>query len=104
MSTSSLTSKILKHWKQWLPMKYARLKAEGILDQEAQARAANAQQEISDLMSRGYQEHEAEEVVQAHVLEKPEVDGLDEDQRNELAEKEKAYQKNPPVQVGDPKP
>jgi hypothetical protein len=45
-STSALKSKILKHWKRWLPIKYGRLKAEGTLDKEAQARAVNAQQEI----------------------------------------------------------
>ena len=80
MSTLALKSKILKHWKTWLPKKYARLKKEGILDQEAQARAVQAQEEMERLRARGYQEHEAEEVVQAQVLEKPEVDGLDEEE------------------------
>jgi hypothetical protein len=97
MSTLALKSKILKHWKTWLPKKYARLKKEGILDQEAQARAVQAQEEMERLRARGYQEHEAEEVVQAQVLEKPEVDGLDEEQREELAEKEREYRENPPA-------
>jgi hypothetical protein len=100
MSTLALKSKILKHWKEWLPAKYARLKREGILDQEAQARAAMAEDEIDHLMARGYQLHEAEEVARAWAIEKPEVDGLDEEQREELAEKEREYQRNPPVQVG----
>jgi hypothetical protein len=47
------------------------------------------------LQGQGYPEFAAEEVVQAQVLEKPEVDGLDEEQREELAEKEREYQKNP---------
>jgi hypothetical protein len=97
MSTLALKSKILKHWKEWLPEKYDRLKKEGRLDQEAQARASMVQEEIESLRARGYQEHEAEEAVQAQVLEKPEVDGLVEEQRAEPAEKEREYQKNPPA-------
>ena len=38
---------------RWLPEKYARLKKEGILDQEAQARATMAQEQIKSLMARG---------------------------------------------------
>jgi hypothetical protein len=91
-------SKILKHWKQWLPKKYARLKAKGILDESAQAAAVNAQQEIESLMANGYQKHEAEEVVQAQVLEKPEPE--DDEQAQELRKLEAEYRKNPPVQVG----
>jgi hypothetical protein len=93
----ALKSKILKHWKEWLPAKYPRLKKEGILDQVAQARAVMVQEEMESLLARGYQMHEAEEVVQVRVLEKPEVDGLDEEQREELAEMEREYQKNPPA-------
>jgi hypothetical protein len=96
-STLALKSKILKHWKEWLPKKYARLKKEGILDQEAQSIAVRAQEEMESLRASGYPEFAAEEVVQAWVLEKPQVDGLDEEQREELAEKEREYQKNPPV-------
>jgi hypothetical protein len=100
MSTLALKSKILRHWKKWLPEKYARLKKEGILDQEAQARATMAQEEIESLMARGYQEHEAEEVVQAQVLEKPEPE--DDEQAKELAEMEAEYQKNPPSSRVEP--
>ena len=66
-----------------------------------------AQTEIEHLMKQGYPDWAAREVaLPLFILLPPEVDadGLDEEQREELAEKEREYRRNPPVYLdeGDP--
>ena len=62
-----------KHWTEWLPKKVATLKAEGLLDQALQTAAVNATRRVTELMQKGYQLHEAEEVaLREYVLLKPE--------------------------------
>jgi hypothetical protein len=104
MSVQELKALARKHWEEWLPEKVKELRAQGKLNEELQGAANLAQTEIEHLMKRGYREHEAREVaLPQFILLKPEpgVDGLDEEQREELAEMEREYQKNPPVQVQD---
>ena len=65
------------------------------------------QTEIEHLMKQGYPDWAAREVaLPLFILLPPEVDadGLDEEQREELAEKEREYRRNPPVYLdeGDP--
>lgn len=104
MSIPELKAKALRHWKKWLPKKYASLQAEGKLDEAAQGAADLAQQEINFLVrDKGYQEHEAEEVALPKFIllpPEPQEDGLDAEQRRETEQRERDYQKNPPVQVG----
>jgi len=83
-----------KHWAKWLPEKMAELKREGRLNEELQAAANLAQDEIERLMRAGYSVHEAREVaLPQYILLKPEGDGLEDWEREELAEKEAAYQR-----------
>lgn len=99
MSVQELKALARKHWMEWLPKKVAALKAEKRLEEELHGAARLAQAEIEALMQRGYQEHEAREVaLPMFVLLKPEADaGLSDEDREELAELEREYQKNPPV-------
>ena len=72
-----------------------RTKREGRLNEELQAAANLAQDEIESLMQAGYSVHEAREVaLPEFILLPPEGDGLEDWEREELAEKERDYQKN----------
>lgn len=94
MSVEAFKAKARKHWTEYLPSKVAALKAEGRLNEALQGAATLAQDQVEQLMTRGYQAHEAEEVaLHQFILLKPEPDEQDE----ELAEMEREYQKNPPV-------
>ena len=102
MSIPELKALARKHWAEWLPQKVKELKKEDRLDEALQGAAMLAQKEINHLMERGYQESEAREVaLHQFILLKPEpgVDGLDDEQRAELAEKDREYQANPPVDL-----
>jgi hypothetical protein len=48
-----------EHWKIFLPKQYARLQAEGILDQEAQKAAYWTARNMSELIEEGFSEQEA---------------------------------------------
>jgi hypothetical protein len=48
-----------EHWRMFLPKRYARLKAEGKLDQEAQEAAYYTASDMSELMGDGFSEREA---------------------------------------------
>src|SRR6476660_7893590 len=63
MERKSLIIKVRKHWEEWLPDKTQGLKEVGEFKAVTRAEARRAQAEIADLMAKGYQEHEAEEVV-----------------------------------------
>jgi hypothetical protein len=99
MSVEELKSLARDHWTKWLPKKVADLKERGELNEALQGAANLAQDEIDSLMRhQGYQEHEAREVaLPLFILLKPEGDGLEDWEREELAELERAYQANPPV-------
>ena len=94
-----ILTKIRKHWKKYLPAKVKALREQGGLEESMQAAARMAQQEIERLRASGYQEHEAEEVaLKEFVYLPPEPGaGLEDWEREELAELEREYQKNPPV-------
>ena len=77
----------------YLPNKYRELKESGLLNQEL---ANLAQDEIEALQKKGYQEHEAREVVLPQLILLP-PEEEDDEQSRELAEKEAEYQRNPPV-------
>jgi hypothetical protein len=95
MSILELKALARQHWEEWLPEKVKELRAEGTLNEELHSAAVAAQTEIEHLMMRGYSDHEAREVaLPMFILLPPEVDGLSEEQREELAEKERDYQKN----------
>jgi len=101
MSVQELKALARKHWEEWLPDKVKELRAEGRLNEALQGAALRAQAEIEHLVKIGYQDSEAREVaLPKFILLPPEPgqDGLDEEMREELAEKEREYQKNPPVQ------
>ena len=96
MSVPELKALALKHWSKHRPKMVRELRASGELDQTLQGAANLAQAEIDLLKSRGYQETEAREVALPMFIllrEEPE----DDEQAQELAAKEAAYQRNPPV-------
>jgi len=80
MTREELASKIRQHWRKWLPKKHLALKESGRLMEESNSLAMRAHQRWVELVERGYQDHEADEVVNAEYvyLEKPE-DGADAD-------------------------
>jgi hypothetical protein len=103
MSVLELMTLARKHWKAHLPDKVKELQAEGLLEAETNAAANLAQAEIETLMKAGYQEHEAREVaLPMFILLRPEYH--EDEQDRELAAKEDAYQRNPPVTAGDGDP
>ena len=95
MNQQTLISKIRKHWTEFLPEKTAELKAAGAWDEAVNGAALAANRMIQDLMSQGYQAHEAEEVaLHQYVLLPPESPEEDDWEAKELAQMEADYQKN----------
>ncbi len=71
-----LAIKAGKHWEKWLPKKTKELKDAGEFYAALQIVAVYAQAEISALMAKGYQKHEAEELVlPLYILLDPEPQG-----------------------------
>jgi hypothetical protein len=69
MERKSLIIKARKHWEEWLPEKTRYLKESGEFKAATRVAARRAQAEIADLMARGHQKHEAEELVlPEHIL------------------------------------
>ena len=101
MSVQELKALARKHWEEWLPQKVADLKAQGKLNEALQGAANLAQTEIEHLMSKKhYSVDEAREVaLPQFILLPPEQPAEPDEQDRELAEKEAAYQRNPPPQV-----
>lgn len=101
MSVQELKAEAAKHWAKWLPEKVARLKKERRLSEELQAAANHAQTEIEQLMQhQGYSISEAREVVLPKFILLPPEDAdsdLTPEQKQELADKEREYQKSPPA-------
>lgn len=74
--TQALAIKAGKHWEKWLPRKTKELKDAGEFYAALQIVAVYAQSEISALMAKGYQKHEAEELVlPLYILLDPEPQG-----------------------------
>src|SRR3954463_13525293 len=94
MSVEEFKAKARKHWKEFLPEKVRELRAEGRLEEALQGAAQLAQDQVNHLTRhQAYQQHEAEEVaLHQFVYLPPEPEELDE----ELAEKEREYQRTPP--------
>ena len=66
-------SKALNHWKEWRPNMVKSMRKAGTLNQRAQEAGEKAAEQVSNLMSKGLQQHEAEEYVLPDlVLLKPE--------------------------------
>jgi hypothetical protein len=98
VSVLELMALARKHWKTHLPDKVKELQAKGLLEAETTTAATLAQSEIETLMKAGFQEHEAREVaLPMFILLKPEYH--EDEQDRELAEMERAYQKNPPAAI-----
>jgi hypothetical protein len=73
MERKALIIKARKHWEEWLPEKTEGLKEAGEFKAVTRGAARLAQAEIAELMARGYQQHEAEELVlPKHILLEPE--------------------------------
>ena len=68
MSVLELKALARKHWTKYLPNKVRELKAEGLLEDELHGVANLAQDEIEALQKKGYQEHEAREVVLPQLI------------------------------------
>ena len=95
MDRATLAHQALKHWTTWLPEKVRALRAEGKLDEAVQGAAAAAQRGMQELVSQGFREHEAAEVVlPQYVLLPPEPEAVDSDEEaRELLEMEQEYQR-----------
>jgi hypothetical protein len=106
MSVQEFKALARKHWEEWLPEKWAALKAEGKLNEALQGAALLAQDQYEHWLPQIGPEGAREIALHQFILLAPEVDGLDAEQREELAEKERQFQKNPPVSLdggdGDP--
>ena len=97
MSVLELKALARKHWTKYLPNKVRELKAEGLLEDELHGVANLAQDEIETLQKKGYQEHEAREVVLRQLILLPQEE--DDEQARELAEMEAEYQASPPPRI-----
>lgn len=99
MSVEALKSQARRHWTEHLPEKVRALRLAGRLDAELTAAANQAQDEIEHLMKhRHFSVDEAREVALPKFITLPPEESSESDEQDqELAEKERAYQKNPPV-------
>lgn len=100
MSTIGLEAKIRRHLKEYRPREWKGLKDHGVLNETIQGRAKLAQDQINHLVQNlYYQPHEAEEVaLREFVYLPPEPGaGMPDWEAEELAQKEREYQENPPV-------
>ena len=92
MNVQQLEQMARAHWMAWRPEECQEMEAEGILDSNLRAAAVAAKETIDDLIQQGYQMHEAEEVaLKTYILKEPEGDGLEDWEREELAEKERRF-------------
>lgn len=94
---------IRKHWTTYLPSKVKALKESGSLREAMQGAAASAEARVDDLRRQGYPDWAAEEVALKEFVYLPPEPGADEEdwEREESAELEAAYQKNPPIPKDD---
>lgn len=91
MTTQAFAAMARRHWKEWLPNRWAALQASGQTEAAVLAAAQAAQKEKQALMRAGSQEHEADEVVRAQfILLPPELEAENPDP--ELEAKEQEYQ------------
>ena len=74
MDVTSLAIMARQHWALWLPRKTQELEEMALLSQALQIAAIYAHREIAELVLRGYQAHEAAEVVlPKYILMAPEA-------------------------------
>ena len=99
MNAQGFSQQARRHWTRFLPSKVKELRSEGTFQASLQAVGAQAQQRVTELMSQGYQQHEAEEVARSELVMLPPEPGagLEDWERKELAELERQYRANPPV-------
>ena len=57
------TKMALDHWKEWRPKMVKEMRKNGTLNEEAQKASKRAADQVASLMAKGYQKHEAEEMV-----------------------------------------
>lgn len=95
MSVEKYAAMARRHWTRWLPKKVKELKVTGQWEQALQQVGKQANQRVMELMQQGFQQHEAEEVIQHELLLlKPEPDAKEtQAERKELARLEAEYQK-----------
>lgn len=89
-----LTNKAIRHWKEWLPNRYAELLEANQLITAAEAAAKGAAQEMKALMDAGMRRDEAEEIVLPKWILLPPESSASEDadwEDDELAELEDQY-------------
>ena len=88
-----LKAKAAEHWQTYLPTMWATLVSEDRVDEALTKAATEAESQIRALMENGARLDEAEEIVLPQLIYlPPETDGLDEELRVELAQKEEEYQ------------
>ena len=107
MSVQEFKALARKHWEEWLPGKVGGVEAEEGAGKNAMERGALlAQDQYEHWLPQIGPEGAREIALHQFILLAPEVDGLDAEQREELTEKERQFQKNPPVSLdggdGDP--
>jgi hypothetical protein len=83
MSTDRYKAMAREHIQKWCPDTWRQWKQEDTLDENLQGMANQAQAEYEPLLKVGYRDHEADEVARQLVQPRPEVDGLDAEQRAE---------------------
>lgn len=91
-----------KHWKEFLPKKYAALKASGKLREELTAAAELAYQELDSLMTdRAMDWSEARDVAMQHHIRLPEEFNPDEEQMGRFILWEAMRQRNQELKEQD---
>ena len=68
MNLQNWVNQARSHWKEFQPTRYQSLQASNQLETELQKAAELTHQEMSDLESQGYSEHEAWEMVREMYL------------------------------------
>lgn len=90
-----LKAKAAKHWRTFLPTKWAALMQADRVDLELTHAARQAEAQIRQMMQGGARLDEAEErVLPTLIYLPPETDGLDEEAAQEEADLEAEYQQN----------
>jgi hypothetical protein len=62
------TTKALNHWKKRLPNMVKEMREDGTLNEQAQKASMEASRQVAELMAKGYQQHEAEEIVLPELI------------------------------------
>ena len=65
------TTMALNHWKKWCPQRYKELQEAGTLNMRAQQASREAARQVGNLIRKGLQQHEAEEMVLPDLITLP---------------------------------